>query len=85
MITFTKRFEDTSLEEISEIESLLEAKLPNDFKSILLIYNGGYLAIGYQKDNLGEIYVYFSSEGPYKVASSFTEFLESLKITDTDF
>jgi hypothetical protein len=45
---------------------------------------GGYLAMGYKENNKGEIYVYFSDEKPYKIANSFTEFLESLDIRDVD-
>ena len=43
---------------------------------------GGSLAIGYQDDNKGEIHVYFSDEGPYKIANSFTEFIEALEIRE---
>ncbi|WP_452602945.1 SMI1/KNR4 family protein [Pontimicrobium sp. MEBiC06410] len=45
---------------------------------------GGYLAMGYQTGNYGEIYIYFSDEGPYKVANSFTEFLESMNVIDEE-
>ena len=43
------------------------------------LIEGGYLAMGYTQNNYGEIFVFFSSEGPYKVADSFTELIESME------
>ncbi|WGH74762.1 SMI1/KNR4 family protein [Tenacibaculum tangerinum] len=43
---------------------------------------GGYIAMGYQQENKGEIYVYFSDEDPYKIANSFNEFIEGIEVRE---
>ncbi|WBV51084.1 SMI1/KNR4 family protein [Chryseobacterium gambrini] len=35
---------------------------------------GGYIAMGYQSNNFGQIYIYFSDEESKKIANSFTDF-----------
>lgn len=77
----------STLNSVSQLKERFKAKHSFLYPKLLSIgsISGGYLAIGYQKDNFGEVYIYFSSEGPYKVANSFTLFLNNLEVTDEDF
>ncbi|CAL2094272.1 SMI1_KNR4 domain-containing protein [Tenacibaculum sp. 190524A05c] len=67
---------------LERIKLTYEKKHEFLFPKLLAIglIEGGYLAMGYTKNNYGEIFVFFSSEGPYKVANSFKEFIENLEV-----
>lgn len=71
---------------ISSLENYFNKRLSFLYPKLLSIgsVNGGSLAIGYQNENFGNIYVYFSDEGPHKIANSFTEFIESLIVENLE-
>ncbi len=77
-----------SFHQLKHIDGSLEDYYKHNFLYPRLLsigaITGGYIAIGYQNDNMGEIYAYFSDEDPFKIANSFTEFLTSLEVRNVD-
>ncbi|KAB1158916.1 hypothetical protein F7018_07370 [Tenacibaculum aiptasiae] len=69
------------LEKVKKMFNRKHDFLKNSFLTIGTVV-GGYIAIGYNQNNFGEIHIYHSDGNPKKIANSFTEFIENLEEED---
>ncbi|MFD2917095.1 SMI1/KNR4 family protein [Psychroserpens luteus] len=79
-------YELGGFKELDKVKEFFESKNPILYPKYFSIgdIEGGYLAMGYQEENYGQIFVYFSDEAPQKVANSFSEFLQSIKVVNEE-